>query len=128
MPMMAAALFAASSACGDKCKAASANAVSSTWGLRDAMAATATVPHSCCSLSSCCCSSVERFSFKSLAYAGTVSRSSLRFIESLIPGESCLEETCLGKSARVVVELRPPGLAEPSRHTEPAADFLNHQC
>src|SRR5450631_4646022 len=44
------------------------------------MADAATVPQICCSFSSCCCSSVDKFSFKSLAYAGTLSRSSFRVI------------------------------------------------
>ena len=79
-PMMAAALLAASRACGDRCEAASANSVCSSRGLRDAMADTATVPQICCSFSSCCCSSVDKFSFKSFAYVGTVSRSSLSVI------------------------------------------------
>jgi len=77
---MAAALLAASRACGDRCEAASANSVCSSRGLSDAMAATATVPQICCSFSSCCCSSVDKFSFKSFAYVGTVSRSSLSVI------------------------------------------------
>src|SRR6266404_354715 len=80
MPITAAAPFAASSAALERWVAASANTACVSSAFREAIAVATIVPQVCCSFKSGCCFSDEKFSFKSRAYAGTVSISSSKFI------------------------------------------------
>src|SRR5688500_10990632 len=76
MPMSAAAVRAARSASGESRALALAATAWSRAGLRAAIAEARAVPQVCCSLSSCCCRTLARLSFRSRAWSGRPARSS----------------------------------------------------
>src|ERR1017187_5280480 len=82
MPIMAAAPLAASSASGVRWVGASSRAaVINSW-LREVMAEATTVPHACCWFKSVCWrTTLEKLSFRSLAYGGIDSINSSRFMD-----------------------------------------------